>query len=94
MIRDLITESTSVSITMTEAQLEAYSINLIKRVLDQRNEKVNNEEIYLTRDEVSLKLGVSKPTLWKWDKQDYLKPVRIGVKVLYKQSDIIKIMEG
>ena len=94
MIRDLITENTSVSITMTEAQLEAYSINLIKRVLDQRNEKVNNEEIYLTRDEVSLKLGVSKPTLWKWDKQDYLKPVRIGVKVLYKQSDIIKIMEG
>ena len=33
-------------------------------------------------------------TLWHWSKKNYLKPVKVGNKVRYRQSDIQKILGG
>ena len=93
MIRDLITESTSVSITITEAQLEAYSMNLINRAVE-AFKGLNKEQEYYTPDETAIKLKVDKSTLWRWAKQNYLCPVKIGGKTFYRSNDINKIMEG
>ena len=45
-------------------------------------------ETYLTEDEVKQLLGVSHSTLWRWQKQEYLSPVKIGRKNRYKKSEI------
>lgn len=47
-----------------------------------------NEEKYLSPDEVCKLLNVSKPTLWRWEKIEYLIPIRIGKKVRYKLSEV------
>lgn len=46
------------------------------------------EDVLLTREEVSKQLGVSETTLWRWDKEGYLKSTKLGVAVRYHQSDI------
>lgn len=47
-----------------------------------------NEEKYLSPDEVCKLLNVSKPTLWRWEKIEYLIPIRVGKKVRYKLSEV------
>lgn len=52
------------------------------------------KEEFLTVDEAAKMLMIDRSTLWRWDKDNYLKKVRVGGKVRYKLSDIQKIMEA
>lgn len=52
------------------------------------------KEEYLSPKEAAEKLGVSASTLWRWSREQYLVPVKVGRKSLYKQSDINKLLEG
>lgn len=49
----------------------------------------------IQKEEARLILGSPDPsTLWRWEKAGYLKPVRIGVKVFYRRSDIDGIIQS
>lgn len=52
------------------------------------------EESYLTAQETADKLGVDVSTLWRWDKSGYLKKIKVGNKIRYRESDVLKLMEG
>ena len=51
-------------------------------------------ELYLSAQETADKLGVDVSTLWRWDKLGYLKKIKVGNKVRYRESDVLKLMEG
>lgn len=55
----------------------------------QRNEKPS-----ISRKEAAKMLDVSLATLWKWAKDGYLVPVKIGTKVMYKMSDVEALLKG
>lgn len=59
-----------------------------------QSEPIPQEETYLSARETSAKLGVDLSTLWRWDKVGYLKKIRIGKSIKYKESDVRKLMEG
>ena len=42
-------------------------------------------------DDTAKILGVKKNSLWRWSKNGYLMPVKIGRKCFYKQADIDRI---
>lgn len=67
--------------------VEDLRISLEKQIRDKREEK------YLSSDDVCEMLNVSKPTLWRWEKMDYLIPIRVGGKVRYKLSDVKQILD-
>lgn len=48
----------------------------------------------LTAGQVCKMLGVSKQTLWRWGKMDYLKAVRVGRGVRYRRADVEIIMSN
>lgn len=50
-----------------------------------------NQETYHSVADVMAILNVSKATLWRWEKNGYLVPVRFGRKVMYKDSDLKRI---
>ena len=52
------------------------------------------DETYMTEAEVCKELGTTHTTLWRWKKSGYLKPVKVGKKNVWRQSEIIKIKEG
>lgn len=58
----------------------------------QQTETVDDAEV--TPDEAAERLHVSKVTLWRWNNTGYLKPVWIGRKTFYRQSDIDAIKQG
>lgn len=46
------------------------------------------DEIYLTTAQASRFLNVDRSTLWRWNRENYLKPLMIGNRYRYRQSDL------
>lgn len=86
-INDLLVSGANVAITITPTDLKEFALMLIDETLAAKNQKPA-PETYLTPDDVASALGVSKNTLWRWDKMGYLKPVKVGRKPLYKRSEV------
>ena len=51
-------------------------------------------ETYLTAEKVREMLAVSRTTLWRWAKQNYLVPIMYGGQKRYRRSDVERIVEG
>lgn len=68
--------------------VEDLRISLEKQIRDE------HEERYLSSDDVCEMLDVSKPTLWRWEKMEYLIPLRVGGKVRYKLSEVKQILNN
>lgn len=70
---------------LTAIQKAAQSIQESKSV------NISPEEKYMTPEQTSKMLQVSKVTLWTWNKKDILPAFKIGREVRYKLSDIQKV---
>ena len=83
--------------TGANVQLVINALDL-KEAFQQWSEETKKEEPqeenYLTAKEVAAKLGVDASTLWRWGKSGYLKKVKWGNAIRYRESDVTKLMEG
>ena len=79
----------NVQIVVNREDLKFMFVEWMQEELNKRTKK---QEVYLSRTKTALMLGVTLSTLWRWDKENYLKPVRVGSKVLYRESDIQKVI--
>lgn len=59
---------------------------------EELNKRTKKQVVYLSRTKTALMLGVTLSTLWRWDKENYLKPVRVGGKVLYRETEIQRVI--
>lgn len=89
MLNQPTTTQTVIQVQMTQEQFES-----IERMFDLFTEYTKpKEEKYLTIKQVAELLGVTEPTLWRWNKEGVLKRVKVGNKVRYKESDVNKVLE-
>ena len=49
-------------------------------------------ETYPSREKVAEILGVNVVTLNRWEKRNYLMPIRVGRSVRYRMSDVKKLL--
>lgn len=61
-----------------------------KRIEAEKNKA--NEVACLSRSEVASMLSVTYTTLWRWARDGYLKPKKVGRRVLYLRSDVEQII--
>lgn len=61
------------------------TIGAIKR--DSKGEECN----WLSPAQVMSRLSVTRPTLWKWNKEGYLRGVKFGKRVRYRESDVLRV---
>jgi predicted DNA-binding transcriptional regulator AlpA len=88
---DMLRDNPALNITINAGQL----IDCIDYcVLKTRKEFERQEqpEQYLTRKQTAEMLGVDLSTLWHWNNENYLCPIKIGGKRRYKMSDVKKIL--
>jgi SHS2 domain-containing protein len=79
----------NVQIVVNRDDLKFMVTEWIQEELAKHTQK---QEVYLSRTKTALKLGVTLSTLWRWDKENYLNAVRVGSKVLYRESDIERVI--
>lgn len=56
--------------------------------------KDEKDETLLSVKQASALLGVNRSTLWAWEKNGYLKPIRVGRKVRYPAYLINELRKG
>ena len=86
----------NIKLEVTGEDLLLFSNQLISRAKHELSTAIAEakKEKYLTKEEVKKMCDVCDTTLWHWSKKNYLKPVKVGNKVRYRQSDIQKILGG
>jgi ribosomal protein L11 methylase PrmA len=86
-----------VSISMTNKGIIAL-VDALTEIREERSPLVDKDNNGMTnliaKSEVKNQFGVCETTLWLWAKKGYLKPVKIGRRVMYRMSDIKKMVEG
>lgn len=91
-LQNLINSGTNVAVTISLLDLREWALELMNESKQEKEEDVSDN--YLSVGEVIDKLRVNASTLWRWDKSGYLKKLKVGGKVRYRESDVIKLMEG
>ncbi len=74
--------------------LEIVLRDIVSETINERGNASPVKEQFLAAKQVAEKLSITKTTLWRWEKGNYLKPVRFGSKLRYRESDILALMEG
>lgn len=80
---------------ITADQLEQYGMAVAQKVLEKFKASTTNDPTadLLTVDDVSKRLHINRVTIWRWERDGYLKPKKIGRKKYYRQSDIERLAE-
>ena len=72
-----------------------YELGATEKENELRDAAARKEsEEYITKAETMRMLHKSENCLWKWNKKGYLKAVKQGGTVMYRKSDVMKILEG
>ena len=94
IIKILHSGNANLKVEVSGEDLLTFSNELINRAKTELSAELAEarKEKYLTKEEVKEICNVCDATLWHWNKKGYLKTVKIGNKVRYRQSDIRKIL--
>ena len=61
--------------------------------MDARTRAPQEEDRLITKREAMCLLGKSANTMWKWARRGYLIPVKVGGRVMYKLSELNRIIQ-
>ena len=92
-IERLVEMGDTISVNVSVADLKEFALAVVNEVMATRQAE-REEEKYLSPDEVAEMMGVCTNTLWRWNTQKYLCPVKVGRKSRYKLSEVKRLMEG
>lgn len=93
-ITELFKAETNITVAVSLSDLREFSLYLIeegKRLAAQQPK----EDKELTAREAAKQLGISVNSLWRWERNGYLKPhTRIGKRPMYLQSQLDELKMG
>ena len=96
-IKDIITSGANVNITISANDLRTFLAEVAQEVVNKEKaaEAARNDVEMLNQAQVCSYLGVSKATVWRWEKIGYLRPsTRMGSRPMYLKSEIGKLKKG
>ena len=80
-------------IVCTPSQLTEIVRDAVASALSSMQSKTPSEDELLTESDVVKEFGVSKATLWRWKKSNYLTPLKLGRTNYYRRADINAAMD-
>ena len=96
-IQDLLNNGANVSITVSADDLRTFLAEVAQQVINQEKaaQAAKNDVEMLNQAQVCSYLGVSKATVWRWEKIGYLRPAtRMGSRPMYNKTDIEALKRG
>lgn len=96
-ISEILSSGANVSITVTADDLRVFLAEVAQEVMNKEKaaQAAKNDVEMLNQAQVCSYLGVSKATVWRWEKIGYLRPsTRMGSRPMYLKSEIEKLKKG
>lgn len=92
-IKEIVNTNPNTLLVISAADLKEFALELMDECANSPKSS-NCSDNYLTIPETAKKYGVSESTLYRWTRIGYLPKVKLGGKSFYRESNIIKLMEG
>ena len=96
-ISEILSSGANVSITVTADDLRVFLAEVAQQVINQEKaaQAAKNDVEMLNQAQVCSYLGVSKATVWRWEKIGYLRPsTRMGSRPMYLKTEVERIKKG
>ena len=96
-ISEILSSGANVSVTISADDLRVFLAEVAQQVINQEKaaQAAKNDVEMLNQAQVCSYLGVSKATVWRWEKIGYLRPAtRMGARPMYLKSEIEKLKKG
>ena len=95
-ISEILSSGANVSITVTADDLRVFLAEVAQEVVNkEKAAEAQHYDVTMTQKEVCDYLGVSKATLWRWEKIGYLIPsTRMGARPMYRKSVVEQLKKG
>ena len=96
-ISEILSSGANVSITVTADDLRVFLAEVAQEVMNKEKaaQAAKNDVEMLNQAQVCSYLGVSKATVWRWEKIGYLRPAtRMGSRPMYNKTDVERIKKG
>ena len=94
-VQELINAGANVCISISPGDLVEFALTIVNEMKQAQEHEQQPESFnFMSADEVAGVLNVTKGTLWRWGKTNYLKPVRCGRKLYYKRDDVMRLLGG
>ena len=87
---------TNLIIQVRGEDLLKFTEDVMERAAENERKRIENErerEILIPKEKVMSMLDVCSTTLWNWEKDNYLVPVKAGRKVMYRKTDIDELLK-
>lgn len=87
---------TNLIIQVRGEDLLRFTEDVMERAAENERKRIENErerEILIPKEKVMSMLDVCSTTLWNWEKDSYLVPVKAGRKVMYRKTDIDELLK-
>jgi predicted DNA-binding transcriptional regulator AlpA len=94
-IAEIINSGATVSLTVGANDLRDFAQAIAEKTRQEIEKEVaeNKGEVYYTAEQVCGMLSIDISTLWRWNKRDYLTPIKVGGLRRFRRSDINRILE-
>jgi excisionase family DNA binding protein len=91
---DKLAEQGNIMLQVSARDLTEFANKLLSERENMMEERVRllKEEHYYSTKEVEKKFGVSKPTIYKWQREGFIKARKLGGKNVWLHSEIEKMM--
>ena len=96
-MKDILSSGANVSITVSADDLRVFLAEVAQQVINQEKaaQAAKNDVEMLNQAQVCSYLGVSKATVWRWEKIGYLRPsTRMGSRPMYLKTEVERIKKG
>ena len=96
-ISEILSSGANVSITVTADDLRVFLAEVAQEVMNKEKaaQAAKNDVEMLNQAQVCSYVGVSKATVWRWEKIGYLRPAtRMGSRPMYNKTDIEALKRG
>jgi len=90
-------QSANVTVSVRPEDLKEFALFLVGEIEANRAKEIQQqqkEKGYLTQRETEKRLNVKAATLWRWKNANYLVPVKVGKRNMYRLSDIERVENG
>lgn len=88
---DLINHAQSVNINLSVEDLQSLIQQTVEETISALRESGNKDIVWLSADQVCQRLGITRTTLWRWNREGYLSGTKFGNRIRYAESDVSRV---
>ena len=96
-ISEILSSGANVSVTISADDLRVFLAEVAQEVMNKEKaaQAAKNDVEMLNQAQVCSYLGVSKATVWRWEKIGYLRPsTRMGSRPMCLKTEVERIKKG